>query len=622
LTEILNAFFGRAVAKIEAHGGDVARFAGDALLAIWPCNAEEELPLAIRSAAACALDLQTPQSGDGEETESPLTMKVALGAGSLVAMHLGGHLDRWEFLISGGAFQQAFAALRQTQSGTATASLQAWKSLQQQYRATPMTGGVMMLESGPREPQGPPLNPVPVSEEMTEALRSYVPAAVIDRLATGHGGWLAELRLVTTLFVSLPELNYATPLDRAQAVMHYLQRELYRYEGAVNKLNVDEKGAALLAAFGLPPLAHEDDGRRGVAAALAMQRRLRELGFDVSVGVSTGRAYCGVFGGERRREYTLLGDTVNRAARLMQAAVGDILCDEGTRQAAERQFQFEPLPHVLLKGKSAPLAVFRPVAAEARTAAAQGALVGREAELSMLMEALQTAVAAGTSRTVLIEGEAGVGKSRLLAEWLARAELQQAACLLGHADALETTTLYFAWRPVFERLLGVDVGMSAADASRRLAARLAELPEFADWAPLLRAVLPADLPDNDLTSHMTGRVRGENTRRLLAALLEQEARRRPEVIVLDDVHWLDSASWELAEFVSHVSAPVLLVLGSRPLSDPLSPPLAKILAAPHASRIALGPLSPEESVQLACRRLGVESLPPRVVDLKLQRPEG
>lgn len=621
LTEILDKYFGHAVARIELHGGDVARFAGDGLLVVWPCNTENEVPAAVRCAAACAMDLITPPGEESVESESPLTMKVAVGAGSLAALHVGGFLDRWEFLISGGAFQQAFAALRQTQAATCTASLQAWKHLQQDYRATTLAGGVMLLEEGPSAPQGPPLVSTAARDEMTGALRSYIPAAVIDRLSAGHGSWMGELRVVTVLFVSLPELSYTTPLDRAQTVMHYLQRELYRFEGAVNKLNVDEKGAALLAAFGLPPLAHEDDARRGVAAALAMQRRLRDLGFDVSIGVATGRVFCGVFGGARRREYTLLGDTVNRAARLMQTAVGDILCDDATRRAAERLFQFESLPSVMLKGKAAPLAVHRPIA-QVRSLASHAEFVGREAELSRLQQAFDAAVESRQARFVLLEGEPGAGKSRLLTEWLQRAERQGAGCYFGQGDALEAGSLYFAWRPIFERLFSVDAAKATGEIPPQLVARLRDFPDRADWAPLLGAVLPIDAPDNELTAQMTGRVRGENTRRLLAELLQSEAAPRPLAIVLDDVQWLDSASWELIEQLSHAAGPIFLVLGARPMAETLPWPLARMLEAPHASRITLGPLSPEGASQLACKRLGVTSLPRRVADFIHRRTEG
>ena len=99
------------------------------------------------------------------------------------------------------------------------------------------------------------------------------------RLAAGQSGWLAELRPITVLFINLPDLNDATQLAQAQAAMRALQEALYHYEGSINKLNVDDKGTTLVAALGLPPLAHEDDAVRGVQAALGMQAALDDMDY-------------------------------------------------------------------------------------------------------------------------------------------------------------------------------------------------------------------------------------------------------------------------------------------------------------------------------------------------------
>jgi hypothetical protein len=136
---------------------------------------------------------------------------------------------------------------------------------------------------------------------------------------------------------------------------------LYRYEGSVNKISVDEKGATMVAAFGLPPMAHEDDAVRGSLAALNIVTALRELGVRVTIGVTTGRVFCGLVGTESRREYTMIGDAVNLSARLMQLAgklpqlSTPILCDSATEAASRHRITYEAHPAVTLKGKAVPL---------------------------------------------------------------------------------------------------------------------------------------------------------------------------------------------------------------------------------------------------------------------------
>src|SRR5206468_5893823 len=117
------------------------------------------------------------------------------------------------------------------------------------------------------------------------------------------------------------------------------------------------------AAMGLPPLAHRDDARRGIRAANLIRESLRASGVPCSIGIATGRVYCGEIGNARRREYTIIGRAVNLAARLMQAA-GErhaILCDEENARAARGCFHFEALPLRPLKNIEGPVPLFRPI---------------------------------------------------------------------------------------------------------------------------------------------------------------------------------------------------------------------------------------------------------------------
>ena len=246
------------------------------------------------------------------------------------------------------------------------------------------------------------------------ALRGYVPAAVTARLAAGQSAWISELRSVSVLFLRLPGLDdiRSEMLEQAQQLVGVVQEALYEYEGSVNKVGVDDKGATLVAAFGLPPVAHEDDPVRAVQAALGIQARLRQRGLRPALGLATGRVFCGSVGSSRRREYTMIGGVVNLAARLMQAANDELVCDAATRQATEAKLAFEALPPRRLKGWPEPVAVFRP-RGQGRTRARSRSLVGRAREQDLLTQRL-IGLQQGRGGTVLVEGEAGIGKSRLV----------------------------------------------------------------------------------------------------------------------------------------------------------------------------------------------------------------
>src|SRR5205814_1215141 len=227
-----------------------------------------------------------------------------------------------------------------------------------------------------------------------------------------------------------------------------------------------------------------------------------------------------------RREYTLIGNVVNLSARLMQAAAGGVYCDEPTFRASRNRIRFETLAPINVKGRSEPIPVFRPLGEAYPGAPAPGRasagkpLIGRRAERQALVDRLRALRDRGEGGVVVLEGEAGIGKSRLLWELLRQARDDSVSLLSGAADAIDKATPYFAWRPVFRQLFGLDGPAQDQEVWRRqVLSQLAGDPELCRLVPLLGAVLPGDWPANELTAEMSGEVRAENTNRLLLRLL-------------------------------------------------------------------------------------------------------
>ena len=163
-------------------------------------------------------------------------------------------------------------------------------------------------------------------------LREFVPAALEARLSAGGEGWLAEFRRATCVFVNLLGVSYADQdaIEHLNAVIQAIQRVIHRYDGSIAKLVESDKGTVVFAAFGMPPRAHEDDPARGIRAALEIDEVVADHDLRSAIGVTTGTLFCGPIGGPERRDFAVVGDTVNLAARLMQAATDDILCDAAT----------------------------------------------------------------------------------------------------------------------------------------------------------------------------------------------------------------------------------------------------------------------------------------------------
>ena len=194
-------------------------------------------------------------------------------------------------------------------------------------------------------------------------------------------------------------------------------------------------------------------------------------------------------------------------ARLMMAAAHDtVLCDEATYQSAQPLLAFYPMPPLLLKGKDTPQPVFRARGERQKSSTPRDRfMVGRRAEKAMLaerLEALQNLKEhGGEVRVVVIEGEPGIGKSCLVEDLLPRAQQLGIRTLMGAGDSVEQATAYYAWRPVFSSLFGLEraAGVSA-QVREQVLAQIESEPDLERVAPLLNAVLSLNLPENGLTA--------------------------------------------------------------------------------------------------------------------------
>jgi predicted ATPase len=264
-------------------------------------------------------------------------------------------------------------------------------------------------------------------------------------------------------------------------------------------------------------------------------------------------------------------------------------------------------------------------------------IVGRQTELKQIVEELDKIVQPPTemassgdskqndSKVIIIEGEAGIGKTRFVQEVYNMALRRKIKSLVGSTYSIEANTTYFAWKEIFAGIFDIDRSQDPGgsrgapqDRTEKVLEKLTETaPEFIDLAPLLSAVLPIDLPDNDKTAQISGQLRAE---KLQAILMKMILASDIRLIVLENAHWLDSASWQLAYAATQELKHVAIILAMRPDVKPME--FVKIQQLPGFLQIKLSGLHAEDVEELVKNRLEAHSVPKEVVQLVYEKGAG
>jgi class 3 adenylate cyclase len=407
-----------------------------------------------------------------------------------------------------------------------------------------------------------------------------------------------------------------------------LTEAVHRYEGTVNQYT----GDGVMALFGAP-IAHEDHPQRALLAALAIQEAMRAYGerlqrekgvdFRLRLGVNTGLVVVGRIGDNLRMDYTAQGDTTNLAARLQAlAAPGTILVSEPTYRLTQGCFTFQALGSRQIKGH-APVQVFevtgRQVGRSRIDVAADYGLtsfVGRRSELELL-EALLAKTKEGLGQIVGLVGEAGVGKSRLLLEFRRLLQREDVTYLEGRCLSYGQSILYLPLVDILKQYFAVE---DASDQRiRKVVTHAIEGVglEPSEIAPYLSMLLSGQIDDETLQG-LAPEARRKQTFEALRVLFVAISRRRPLVLVVEDLHWLDHPSEAFLRFLgeSPGAAPLLLLVTYRPGYHHTWGEKS------YYSQITLHPLSPAESGTLIASVLGVADIPHDLRELIGRKGEG
>ena len=413
LARQLNEVYDALIAEVDRYGGSVIGFGGDAItcwfdeeLQIVDCrlqiadqpnlqSAIYNLQSTVLRATACALMMQRAMARFGGVALPSggivtLALKAAIASGTARRMVVGDPAIQRIDVLAGAALERVAAVEHLAHRADVLLSPECVRALGESALivewSTDAAGTHFPVIGGLMEPVAtapwPPLAP---SILRAEQLRPWLLPPVYDRIQSGQGELLPELRPAVALFLRFAGIAYeddALAEDKLDRYIRWVQHVLARYGGTLIQLSIGDKGSYLYAAFGAPT-AYEDDARRAVTAALDLRAPPPELGFIQAsqIGIASGTMRAGAYGGTTRRTYGVLGDSVNLAARLMMAAApGEVLASRRVQQSVADLFEWADLPALQVKGKRTLVPVAQLVGTRLVSAGAlgyAGPLIGR-----------------------------------------------------------------------------------------------------------------------------------------------------------------------------------------------------------------------------------------------------
>lgn len=589
VTDTLNSYFGTLIRIIQQRGGDLLTFGGDALLVLFT---GPDHPLVATATAVQMLDEQSDFQRHVPGIGSfPMSMHIGVASGR-VALVSAGQPHALRYSAMGATVNTVARAEGYGGKGELVLGPIAWSAVAPYASGVPVADGFVRLTElrytpadQPAAENEPPadltLAGIEESARQLERIAPYLPDTLLDRILADpqRPRVEADLRPVTVLFAQvrgLSELVETLPEEQAAAAvdafLRPMQAAIQQYGGFLNKIDLADEGDKLLAIFGAP-VAYEDHAERAARAALAMMAALPALedkgsrgqgvkgdvrtqraaslqssaapllpldpplappspaALALRIGLNTGNVFAGNVGTPERKEYTVMGDAVNVAARVMSKADwGETRCAAATAAMIGGTLSCSDPRQVYVKGKSEPLELLRLDGERSATPAigSTAPLIGREAELAWL-EAHLAGSLSGQGRAVYVFGEAGIGKSRLAAALAERAAERGAHILTVRCHSFNTNTPFAPWGDLLRDLCAIapDDGQAARAAKLSAALEAAGIPAD-DWLPLMAELVRLDAEDNIIVRALDPQQRQARRFDIVLDLLRAAAAQGPE----------------------------------------------------------------------------------------------
>ena len=634
LTEVMRLVFEPLVGAVYSQDGFVVGYAGDAFIAIFPAHPAQS-PAAMRCLSAASVMQAHVKSNAEIQTRFgnfPLSIKVGLGDGETTwQMFTSEDRTRATFCIRGECVRNAVKAEEHAHPGQIIAHERFFETIRNAVAPQVSLSGketcgvtaarvddcyqLLSIDSvlpAPRLISDP--------EPDSAIIRIFAPEQILRLPIVG------EFRQVVNLFIDIPAgISDEELMAPFMKTVYALQK---RYGGYFLRPELGDKGFNLLMFWGAPT-AHETDIVRAINFMLELVERTK---LDYRAGLTYRTAYSGFMGVDLREDYTAYGWGVNIAARLMEhSGRNEIWMDEEIARRAEKYFEISPRGEFNFKGFEHKLKAYVLVGRKAVSETVyMGELVGRRAELEILHSFIEPLREGKFAGAMVVQGDAGIGKSRLLHTFQTSVE-SPVGWAMGQSDEILRQS-FSPFRNWLEKRFGFEQGQSNETNLNSLMTRLQKLidatpdPDLAAELTRTSSVLAALLnltQENSLYQQLDAKGRYENTLIALSALLRAESLQKPLILFIEDLHWLDE---DTRAFLSYLVRTVLAepgktyplaIIGTQRLdAKPLD-----IGNEAYQFQVKLGALTSSDLSQIAENILG-HPVRMELLEILFQRSDG
>lgn len=667
LTVTLNTYLGALIELIYSHGGDILKFAGDAFLALWKTDKKSFLCHTIHTVIACALIIQHSYASYETDVKVNLRVKLAISAGNLIFAPIGTGIDM-NYVIFGLPVIEAKAAESVCASGEVKLTPTAWgHCYSRNYDHIIHEDGHVTIKSILYDPHesdvtkpfvgfGPlvnsikkPLNAIEnfpdflweppqnmsavdvarrnealslrkailATEEknLGSEIRKFMIRPVLTQIDAHQPlEYLTEMRQVSVLFLTLKPrdcafLQLITIVNNAYQITCEI---VYKSMGCVNKIILFDKDVMILVIFGLRGFKHESEAQAALKCAYTIRKSISALDgvLDVSIGVTTGQVYCGVVGHPLRREFTVIGAIVNKAARLMCGFRNKITCDESTFVKSKMSSNgFTLQPRTELKGIMSPGKIYE-YSEEIRVKVLYDIpmtppLLNRNDEMEYFKNWLDDShLSYRDFDALLLVGDSRIGKSRML-EGMARYAQNRGfkICFLN-LTSVHSASPYLALSQIMNQILGLKEPTTGFVKEEKI---VQLLKVYNDDLCFLNNIIKVRFAYHEGMNSLNETMRKEKAKQMFSQLIK--AITETHVIFMDDLQNLDASSWEFVPLMFETLKMFTVFSVTRGKFSSLQNWLYTVFINNNVRKIVLGPLSSSWIVPLACQILDVNAVP-------------